>query len=360
MQNEVLRLDSNLNFTKESGLVYELDEKAEIVSRVKSHVFVFSKVGRNLKFSLAENAKIGILQKIKQMVEKDVCFTISVSFLPRFFRFRTDFNFGDLKVTDVMVETQLKAKIDNVEDIAVTYAEGSDPVKDICYMLKSHLSRVFTEIRLEDLDNLQEFTESVYKRVSEMRVEHPFIALVKTSVQYKIPEDIEKAFEEIQKEKIDQKKARARANREKDEMEHAQELEHLKSKLDMELKEFQLDKLGIQDGDIRILMSDPDKRTKYLEDIYSFRREIHKTQTDFIIDTVKKKQELILRYFEQSSKVIDHKEMKEILKLIDDSIIAFTGESFLNKIVINQKSDNRHLLQESTGETKTMKRDTPQ
>ncbi len=348
MEHEVPKLEAQSNFTKTSGIIYELDQNAEIASRTKSKVFVFANIGRNLRYILNEGQKISFAKLMKEKISKIDSMAISVSSLPKFFRFITDFNFGDLKVTDVMVETQLKSKAH--EEIAITFAEGGDPVKDICYMIKSSLGRVFTEIRLEDLDNLQQFTDRVFGRVSEMEIKHPFLDLEKTSVQYKIPEDIEQAFEEIQKEKIEQKKAKARADREQEEIEQAQRIEQLKNKFDMEIKEYQLDRLGIENNEIRLLMTDPDKRAQYLDDIYTFQMNKLRAQTELVIESLKKKQELILRYFEKSSDVMDHKEMEKILNLIDQSIMSFSGESVLGKIVKEKMPEYEQLLNDSKKE----------
>lgn len=209
MSVEILNLDSQKNFTRESGVVLELDAGVVPVGRPKSKVFVFDKAGRNLRFALDDREHIGLKDRLSDKLGKTEYMAIASSTLTKTFRFTTDFSFGDLKVADVMVEARLMGKAP--DEIAIAYAENGDPVRDICYKIKAHLSRVFTEIRLENLDNLQQFADGVFHRVEDMKIDDPYLSVEGVSVQYKLPTDIEQAFEEIHKQRIEQKKAKERA-----------------------------------------------------------------------------------------------------------------------------------------------------
>lgn len=332
MSTEIPNLDNAMNFTKTSGIVFQLGDGVPPVGRPMSKVLVFDKLGRNLKYFLNDGQTLGLAKHVLDKVNKAQYLVVSVTTLSKFFRFKTDFNFGDLKVSDVMVETRLKTA--KPDEIAVGYAEDGDPVKDICYMIKAHLSKVFTEIRLEDLDNLQEFTDGVSKRVREMKISHPYLELEEVSVQYKLPKEIEEAFEEIQKHRFEQKKAKERADREYKELEQSQRLEQLRNEFDLKVKELQLERLGITDIRIRLLMTDPERRAQYLDEIYKFQMDQLKERREQATELLKMKREIIRKHFDAiSTDVTDAKQVEKILKLLDESGAAYPGESLLGTVV---------------------------
>jgi len=333
---EVANLKSDTNFSKSSGIIYQIEDGASLEGRPKSKVYVFTKVGKNLKYILDEGNKISFIKSLSDKLHKASYSGISVSLLTKFLRFTTDFSFGDLKVADVMVETRLKAK--EPDDIGISFIEEGDPVKDICFMIKAHLSRVFTEINLENLDNLQQFTDNVYHRVEEMKITHPFLNLEGVSVQYKLPPDIEKAFEDIQKERIELKKIEARSAREYEEVQQAQKIEQLKGEADLKLKELQLERLGIDDIKIRLLMTDPEKRAQYLDEIYNFQMDLLKERREQASELLKMKREIIRKHFEAASTdMTDYKELEKILKLLDQSAANISAESVLGTMMPEEK-----------------------
>lgn len=336
MSSDFFDLNGDVNFTKASGVVFQLDEGVIPVGRPKSKVFVFDEKGRNLKYALDEHEQIGLKDRLMDKMNKTQYFAIAATTLTKNLRFKSDFNFGDLKVPDVIVEAKLKSKAP--DDIAIAFAEGGDPVKDICYTIRTRLSRVFTEIRLESLDNLQIFHDGVFHRVEEMRVDDPYLSLEGVSVRLTLPKDIEQAFEEIHKQRIEQKKVKERAEREYEELKQQQKLKELASESELKLKELQLERLGITDIRIRLLMTDPEKRAQYLDELYKLQMDQLRESREQASELLKMKRDIIHQHFKAiSSDMTDSKQVEKILKLLDESGAAFPRESLLGTVVTVDK-----------------------
>ena len=163
MSNEVVTLNSSENFTVVSGLVQCLDERGwdkiwkPLAGRPKSTVFVFDAVNNRLLYELDSNDRVSLKSRLLDPLQGIRYKAFAVSAQSKTFRFQTEFIFGDTKVPRTILETRFH--VTQSDDVAISVAEGGDPVKEVCNSIKSYLDVAFKEICLENIDSLQHFTD---------------------------------------------------------------------------------------------------------------------------------------------------------------------------------------------------------
>ena len=67
---EVANLNSDTNFSRSSGIIYQIEDGSALEGRPKSKVYVFTKVGKNLKYILDEGNKISFMKSISDKLSK--------------------------------------------------------------------------------------------------------------------------------------------------------------------------------------------------------------------------------------------------------------------------------------------------
>jgi hypothetical protein len=333
--SRIINFEDEQNFTLAAALVQELDDSAwsqkklggAPMGRARSKVFVFDSVTNRKLYELGPDEKISLGDIAKDKLRKVVYRAFAVSQQIQSFQLASPFHFGNVKFPEVLLDLQIKT--DNFEDVAINVIEDNDPVRELCNKVKSKLDLKFKAIKFEDIDNVYEFTTSVYDTVEELNISHPYIELVSTGIQLNIPKSIEDAFEEIQSQRIKAKTTEEKFIADKVEKETS-----------LSINELELTRLGITDANVRLVMGDPIKRELYLEQLYEKQMELLEHSKDKEKQRIEMNLETIRQF---RDKVIDDQtdldELKALLRVTEDTSLmnSGVGSSIFNPLENNDK-----------------------
>lgn len=339
MPKEIVNLNNPENFTVLSGLARPLDQKGwsrfylTPRGQPKSVVFVFDSVSRALLYELQPGTAVSLWKSLgDEFISRIEYEAYAISDQAKNFRFQTEFVFGDAKIPDATLDVRIS--VSQPDDVAISVAEGGDPAKELCWAVKSHLDRVFTEIQFEDIDSLQQFADGVHSAVRSTRIDHPYLVLEHTTIQYSLPKSIEEAFEEIQEERVKRKTIIEKSKREYAETEQKRRIEKLSRETQLEIDELELERLGITDARIRLLMRDPEKRAQYLEELYKHQMDLlrhsqaqDKELIDMKLETIRRFRDRVL---DESS---DIKDLQQLLNLVGQTVLPTSERHILSTVV---------------------------
>lgn len=345
MTEQVFNLDNTDNFTEKSGLVQEIEQGGwrlpwrPLVGRPKSTVYVFNASTRSQLYKLAFEEQVELKNKMTDMLRGVKYAVYAASEQHKTLRFKTEFMLGDTTIPDMILELQISTN--RPDDTVIAVVEGGDPVKELCHSVKSKLDSSLlgspiAEDDLQDINSLQQFVDSVGAVVNDTKVDHPYLSLEKITAQGLL-KSVTRVLQESQKQKREEAQRRQRAIENPEEevrkIEQEYRLKKLEKRLELELNEFELKRLGITDARIRLIMGDPDNRAQYLKELYQQQmalfvegqkqdRELH----DLRLEIIRAFQERVL---DEHSNIDD---LRQILILTDKSTTAQPRE-FLNSVI---------------------------